>query len=626
VKRFAGNGITITGGHDNGIFGCDLYSLGRRATEVSGGDRRTLTPGRHFVENCWMHSFGRLDHTYVPAVQLEGCGNRVAHNLFGDCPSSVVRIEGNDHTLEYNRVYRALLESEDQGAMELFGNPTYRGVVFRYNHFSDIGPDSAMEGPAGRAAIRLDDAISGMLIYGNIFHRASQSFGGININGGRDNIIDNNVFAECEKGITGGYSANNKHWQQLGSNQAFIMSDLYLRRYPDLRRLGTEPGLSSAWRNVVWKCGPMFSTYGRPSADKFDLLANAEYTADDPGFVDAARGDFRLRPNAEVFRRIGFRPIAADEIGLYAHPLRASWPVDLCEVTKSDQSREPEAKPKSQTPASPPPTAMGKAWKLGQRDGRHCLLTPTGRPFMILGLSHAGGAWQVDRGALTPAEKAQRLATLKQDLRDLHFTAVGYVPELVSEFAYIHNADRLLGSPGVVTDKGQTVFKDQHLYQDVFDPAFKARLKKQIQDICAKTVGDANCIGYWWTDIPVWQLDRQKEMFGKSYVDFIRDLPESAPGRIRYEQHKKQNGGGDDAGFLVLIARELYTATAEYYRQFAPGRLLFGERYNTIPGALYEIIAECGKVVDVISFQPYEKTLRGCLQYAPLSLWERGKG
>jgi endoglucanase len=256
-------------------------------------------------------------------------------------------------------------------------------------------------------------------------------------------------------------------------------------------------------------------------------------------------------------------------------------------------------------------TTCAKPWTLAERNGRQCLLTPAGKPFLILGLSHASGAWQADNGALTPDEKAQRLATLKQDLRDLRFNAVGYVPELVSEFAYIHNADRLLGSPGTVTGKGQIVSKNRHLYQDVFDPAFKARLREQIRDICAKTAGDTNCIGYWWTDIPVWRLERQEQMFGKSYVDFIRDLPEAAPGRIRYERYEKENGGDGDAGFLVLIARELYAATAESYRQFAPGRLLFGERYNTIPGAPLEIIAECGKVVDVISFQPYEKKLSG---------------
>jgi len=328
VRRFASDGITIRGGSDNGIFGCDLCSLGRRATEVDGGDRRTLSPGRHFVENCRMFGFGRLDHTYVPAVQLEGCGNRVAHNLFYECPSSVVRIEGNDHVLEYNRVHRAVLESEDQGAMELFGNPTYRGVVFRFNHFSDIGGEYA-GGPAGRAAIRLDDTISGMLVYGNIFHRAAQSFGGIQINSGRDHWIVNNLFAECSKGITGGYNPRNKHWERLGVDRAFILSDLYLERYPELRHVRELPGLSSVWRNVFWKCGPAFPGTGPSSADKFDWLANAEPADEDPGFVDPARGDFRLRPGASISARIGFRPIPADEIGLYAHPYRASWPVDM---------------------------------------------------------------------------------------------------------------------------------------------------------------------------------------------------------------------------------------------------------------------------------------------------------
>lgn len=255
--------------------------------------------------------------------------------------------------------------------------------------------------------------------------------------------------------------------------------------------------------------------------------------------------------------------------------------------------------------------AAAKPWTLAQRAGKWCLLRPDGKPVMILGLSHAGGAWQADGGPVSPEERTKRLATLKEDLRALHFNAVGYVPELVGEFAYIHNADRLLGSPGTVTGKGQTVLKNQHLYQDVFDPAFKARLNKQIQGIAEKTAKDANCIGYWWTDIPVWNLARQKQMFGKSYVEFIRDLPAGAPGRVRFEAWQKETGASGDAAFLVLIARELYTATAAAYRECAPGKLLFSERYNTIPGAPLEIIAEAGKVVDAISFQPYEKTLKG---------------
>jgi hypothetical protein len=588
VKRFAGNGITITGGRANGIFGCDLYSLGRRATEVTGGDRKTLTPAGHFVENCWMHSFGRLDHTYVPAVQLESCGNRVAHNLMGDCPSSVVRYEGNDHVIEYNRVYRALLESEDQGAMETFGNPTYRGDVLRYNHFSDIGPQDEMEGPAGRAGIRLDDAISGMLIYGNIFHRAAQGFGGININGGRDNIIDNNLFAECEKGISGHYHVNNKQWDRLGRDPALIMSALYLQRYPDLRRLGTEPGLNSAWRNVFWKCGPMFNTYGKPSADKFDLLANAEYATDDPGFADAAKGDFRLRSDAPLFARIGFRPIPVEEIGLYADEHRASWPVALPAARLRDRSGQPGAEVVS-APAAPSSTAAtAKTWTLGERGGRRCLLSPDGKPFLMLGLSHVGGAF----GKAPGEDRAALKDKIEHELRGWGFNTVPSL-EFWDRFPFIVPLDRLVGD-------------QENRFEDVFDPAFKARLRKKIVAACEKTKGNPNCIGYWWTDIPPWTLGGPKKKLGKNWVEFIRDLPATAPGRQRYDAFLKSAGPRDDIAFLRLIARELYAESAALFKELDPQRLIFGERYNTlnVPDAILE---EAAKFVDVISIQPYDQ-------------------
>lgn len=244
-----------------------------------------------------------------------------------------------------------------------------------------------------------------------------------------------------------------------------------------------------------------------------------------------------------------------------------------------------------------------KPWTIGTTNDRQHLVTPEGKPFLILGLSHASGAWQ---GLLGP-KKQEAMTVLRQDLRDLKFNAVGYVPELVAEFAYIHNADRLPGSPGTVTGNGQR----KHLYEDVFDPAFHTRLRKHIQGIADKTAKDAHCIGYWWTDIPVWNPGQQKQKFGMSYVDFIRALPDGAPGRVRYESWKKENTAAKDNAFHILIARELYTVTAAAYRELAPDKLIFSERYNTIPGAPLEIIAEAGKVVDIISFQPYEKTLKG---------------
>jgi hypothetical protein len=327
VSRMAGNGITIQGGEADGLLGCDIDSIGRGATEVIGGDRGTLKPGRHFVENCRIYNFGRIDRTYTPAIQLEGVGNRVAHNLMYDGPSSAMRIEGNDHLIEFNEVYNVVRESDDQGAMELFGNPTYRGVVFRYNRFDDCGNTGTQRAISGQAAIRFDDAISGMLVYGNIFVRsANVRFGAVQINGGRDNVIDNNLFVDCKQGISGGYYPGNGVWAQAAAKPppaGFYINDLYLRRYPEMATMLVQPGINHVWRNVFYRCGPMVIG----NLANLDLVENGDFGGRDPGFMDAAKGDYHLKPRAALLARVGFRPIPVDEIGLYKDTNRTSWPV-----------------------------------------------------------------------------------------------------------------------------------------------------------------------------------------------------------------------------------------------------------------------------------------------------------
>jgi hypothetical protein len=336
VRRCAGNGITVTGGRRCGIFGCDVYTLGRRAIEVIGGDRKTLTPGGHFVENCQIYDFGRIDRTYTPAIQLEGVGNRVVHNLMYDCPSSVMRIEGNDHLIEYNEIHSAVQESDDQGAMDLFYNPTYRGLIFRYNHFHHNGKTGREGAVHGQAAIRLDDAISGVLIYGNVFFRsANGNFGGVQINSGRDNIIDNNIFADCKQGVSGGWVPGNEAWRVIREGRApadFYRDALYLSRYPGIACMLDEPGINNIWRNVFYRCGRTITR----SANLFDLFENAVCADTDPGFVNAAAGDFTLTPDAALFETVGFKPIPLDEIGLYDDAYRASWPVHSTPVTLPD--------------------------------------------------------------------------------------------------------------------------------------------------------------------------------------------------------------------------------------------------------------------------------------------------
>ena len=329
VRRLGGDGVVIDGGANHGILSCDIHTLGRGGTRVQGGDRRTLTPSGHFVENCHIYDFSRIDRTYTPAIWTDGVGTRIAHNLYHDSPGHGMRLEGNDHLVEFNEVYNVVWESDDQGGMEMFGNPTYRGVVFRHNFYHDIA--NRFDRPCGEAGIRLDDAICGALIYGNVFFRCSSAlFGGVQIHGGKENIVDNNVFVDCKYAISfsgwgkerwAAFLASPPLVRQL-TKEIDISQPPYSTRYPALAHLADNPDANAIWRNVVSGCG-QFLTRDRGIQD----LVSNHVAKEDVGFVDAKRLNFQLKPDAAVIDRTGLRPIPFDEIGLYQDEFRASRPV-----------------------------------------------------------------------------------------------------------------------------------------------------------------------------------------------------------------------------------------------------------------------------------------------------------
>jgi hypothetical protein len=200
-------------------------------------------------------------------------------------------------------------------------------VVFRYNRFENCGKTGPEPAVCGQAAIRFDDAISGMQVYGNIFIRSANfGFGAVQINGGRDNVMDNNLFIDCKQGISGGYNARNGVWIGAAAKPPpadYYINGLYLARYPEMAAMLVPPGINHAWRNVFYRCGPM-ATGNRAT---LDLIENGDFGEQDPGFANAAQGDYHIQPAAALFATVAFRPIPLDEIGLYQAPSRATWPV-----------------------------------------------------------------------------------------------------------------------------------------------------------------------------------------------------------------------------------------------------------------------------------------------------------
>jgi hypothetical protein len=262
-ERFGRDGIHVAEGSGHGISGCLIRTLGFRGIDMKGGDRKNLVPANHFIENTIVEHFSLFKRTYEPAVYLDGCGMRVSNNRFRYSSSSAMRLEGNDFTIEYNEISHVVNESDDQGALDMWYNPSYRGVVVRYNHWSDITGGTH----SGAAGVRLDDMISGVLIFGNIFERTgSVIFGGVQIHGGKDNLVENNLFYNCLAAVS--FSRwGEKRWHKELDTLAIkkkiyedvdIRSPQYLSKYPELKTIRENADVNTVKNNLIVDCKNQF--------------------------------------------------------------------------------------------------------------------------------------------------------------------------------------------------------------------------------------------------------------------------------------------------------------------------------------------------------------------------------
>lgn len=324
VRNMGTVGIVIEGGSGNRVLSCDVHSTGAGCITLSGGDRNTLEPSGHTVENCRLHHYGRINRTYHPAVRVGGVGQRVSHCLIHDAPHNAILFGGNDHVFEFNEVHRVCLETGDAGAFYMGRNPTERGTVIRHNYFHDIRPTVKDTGAYTEVmSVYLDDCACGTEIRGNLFVRAGRA---IMLGGGRDNTIANNVFVDCEPAVhvdarARGWAAKHfteeAQWGIRGKLAAVpYRKPPWSRRYPKLVDYldddPTEPKGNRIERNIC--AGGRFLDL-LDGLDEKRAGAGRNWTTDDPGFVSPETGDYRLKPGAPALAG-GFEQLPVDRMGL----------------------------------------------------------------------------------------------------------------------------------------------------------------------------------------------------------------------------------------------------------------------------------------------------------------------
>ena len=323
LRNIRKQAIHMDGGESNRIFACDIHDTGTGGIYLGGGDRKTLKPAGHVVENTHIWNFSVHQLTYASALQLAGVGNSARHNLIHDAPHQAISVSGNDQVFEYNVVHDVCVSADDAAAFYKGRNPSCRGNMLRYNYWYAIGSPRGH----GNAAIYFDDGDGGDTVFGNIFYRCGDpgkgAFGTVFSHGGHGNLAENNIFIECKRAL-GSSPWNDKRWKDFIAaplwqtrllKEVDITQAPYTTRYPELVGfMNPQPGAvrdNIARRNLLVRCGDVKS--GRWDTNGVNFV-----THDDPGFVNDATHDFRLKPDAVAFTRIpGFKPLPFEKMGLY---------------------------------------------------------------------------------------------------------------------------------------------------------------------------------------------------------------------------------------------------------------------------------------------------------------------
>ncbi|GAB4131308.1 MAG: hypothetical protein Kow0040_10500 [Thermogutta sp.] len=364
LQNGGGWGVQVRGGEQCAVRWSRLYLLGEGGVSLDGGDRPTLTPSEHEVTDCEISDYGRIYPMYRAGVSIGGVGQRVLHNHIHHAPHQAVGFSGNDHLIAFNEIDHVCLESNDAGAVYSGRDWTMRGTRIEKNYFHDI------QGFQNRGCmgVYLDDMFCGTVIADNIFVRVTRA---AFIGGGRDNLVENNLFIDCKPAVH--VDARAMGWASYHVDTTMTerlrampyQNTLWAGRYPDLPPiLEQEPAaprgnvirhnlcLGGTWESVEAKARPYINV-------EENLVLG---TADDSGLLDP-NGQLRWNPQAPVFAKLpGFRippfeqigprekpaptdaePAAAEKSGRPSDPTR--WESDIRKFEEQDRLQSPPKDP-----------------------------------------------------------------------------------------------------------------------------------------------------------------------------------------------------------------------------------------------------------------------------------------
>ncbi|MBR9705695.1 hypothetical protein GOV14_01545 [Candidatus Pacearchaeota archaeon] len=238
-----------------GIYIADSMNITIKNSEISNTGReaihaldnidhfKQLINTGYVVTNNTIHDTNEIEIIWSGAIRSRTVGSVYSYNHFYDLPRLSILLYGsNDNIAEYNHVHDVNTKTQDTASLYFIPYTSLnRGNVFRYNFVNESGGLCQYSGQlypnCYSFGIYLDNAASGTLVYGNTILNSASS--NIYVNGGRDNIIENNLIIGNPKTAQigfGGPWGNASRWAQAvaGMDANGYNSALYYQKYPEL--------------------------------------------------------------------------------------------------------------------------------------------------------------------------------------------------------------------------------------------------------------------------------------------------------------------------------------------------------------------------------------------------------
>ena len=328
-------------GERNEFISCDIYEIGAGAIRVFGGDRQTLIPGNHLMENNHYYNYSRKSRTVNSwPVRFERVGHTVRSSLAHGSWRGGFSFPGNDHLFEYNEACNMIKTSNDTSSIGAGFNWTGSGTDIRYNfihNYHGIPTHSIIA-----VGVYMDDGLSGNNVYQNVFYDLDMAFFS---HGGRATTVSNNLMIDCDRSMNFMDPSLVTWW---GSRFATLINrlddvpaSLYNSRYPHLLQIHADLDANAADANNIEYQYPkdnvgtnnLIYNSGSPeipaSALTYGTFHDNYEMADgeDAGFIDPSTLNFGLEPDSPVYTLIpDFNEIPFDQIGLYTDGIRTALP------------------------------------------------------------------------------------------------------------------------------------------------------------------------------------------------------------------------------------------------------------------------------------------------------------